>query len=420
LPAAFFRARLKIRRFSTFYGAIMIKRTILFRALFAELVGPFLLGLAVFTFILLMNKVLSLVDLIINKGVDAGNVLLLLWYLLPSFMVLTVPVSVLLAIMVTLGRLSGDMEITAMKASGISLYQLAPPIAAFCALSFAVTAALTLYFLPLGNTLFRVHAMQMARQHSEANLQEGIFNDAFEDLVVYLHRYDREEKKIFGIMISDRREPDLQKIVAAKHAEIIAGPAGRSLLFRLFDGSLHLYDRIAKTYQYAVFATYEMNFVFEDLSTRGMRIKYRDLTLGQLFEEVRTKKSAGESTARARVEIHERFAFPFACLVFGLLGLPLGISWRRGGRSYGFVISLIVVLIYYVMLTMGETLAKSGHLPVFAGMWLPNALFGLAGAYFFRKTAREEPLPLQWIRTRYIAPAASRVGAWVRRRLGTH
>ncbi len=129
-----------------------------------SLPARFALGLLVFTFILLMNKILRLVDLLINKGVSLGEVFTLIWYLMPSFLVLTLPMAILLAILIALGKFSSDAELMAMKASGVSLYQMLPPFVVLCVAGFLFTNALTLYLLPKGNYAFRTELIEYCQR----------------------------------------------------------------------------------------------------------------------------------------------------------------------------------------------------------------------------------------------------------------
>ncbi len=395
----------------------MIRRKILFRYTIKELFSPFVLGLLIFTFILLMNKILKLMDMVINKGVGIGEVGTLILFLMPSLLVMTIPMSILLAILICLGKFSGDSEITAMKASGISLHQMLPPFAVFCVFGFVLTSVLTLYLLPRANYTFRNHLFELAKKYSEATLEEGVFNDSFEGMVIYVNRFDRQKNRINGILISDKKDPDLPTVIVAEEAKIFSDPETGGFLFKLFKGSLHRLDRKSKSYQYAVFNTYEMNLQLEGPEDER-KLKKREMGIGELMQISRDRKKTGRSSARIDVEIHKRFAFPFACLVFGLLGVSLGVTWRRGGRSYGFVFSIVIVFLYYLLLSIGENLAKSGYVFPFMGIWMPNVVLGIFGLTLFRKVAREEPVPLQWIGVLHLKPAIIKTKQWFKKKTG--
>jgi len=367
-----------------------LKNRIIYQYIFKELLGPFSLGLLVFTCILLMNKVLKLMDLVVNKGVSLGEVGALVAYLLPSFLVLTIPMSVLLAVLIALGRFSADSEIVAMKASGISLYQLVPPFALFCVIGFLLTNTLTLFLLPRGNFAFKQQLTRFASSHTMVGLKAGVFKDAFDEVVLYINDYDRRQNLIKGIFISDRRDPEHPAEISGKKARLLQGKDPSEIVLQIFDGSLHKYDKNSGDYQYLIFNTYEMDIALNG-SQKQRRIRYREMGLFELFEKTR----ADYVSPRVRVEIQQRFAFPFACLVFGLLGLPLGVYWRRGGKAYGFVLSILIVFCYYILLSFGENLAKNAYISAFIGIWLPNVIYAGVGVVLFRKAAREEPFFLQ-------------------------
>ena len=217
----------------------MFKNRIINKYIFKELLSPFSLGLLIFTFILLMNKVLKLMDLIVNKGVGVGEVGALIVYLLPSFLVLTIPMSVLLAILIAFGRFSADSEVVAMKSSGISLYQMIPPVAVFCILGFLFTNILTLSLLPKGNFAFREQLFGFAKKYAAAGIETGTFKDSFEDVVVYVNDYDRENNLIKGIFIYDKRDPKRPAEISGKEAKLFFGEDKANVVLRIFNGSLH-------------------------------------------------------------------------------------------------------------------------------------------------------------------------------------
>ena len=368
----------------------MFKNRIISRYILKELLSPFFLGLLIFTFILLMNRVIKLMDLTVNKGVGIDEVGALLLYLLPSFLVLTLPMSVLLDIMIALGRFSADFEVIAMKTSGISLYQMIPPFAVFCMVGFLFTNVLTLSLLPKGNAAFRERMAGFARKYVEAGIEPGVFNDTFEDIVLYVNDYDKEKNLIKGIFIYDKRDPKRPAEISGKEAKLFFGKDSSTILLRIFNGSLHNLNRNSGDYQYLLFKIYEMEI---DLSAseKTRRISKRELGIAELIKRAKEK----DGSAGIGIEIQQRLAFPFACIVFGILGLPLGVFWRRGGRAYGFVLSILIVFFYYILLSVGENLAENKIVSPFIGIWMPNIVFAVFGVLLFRKSAREEPFFFQ-------------------------
>ncbi|MCX5896872.1 MAG: LPS export ABC transporter permease LptF [Proteobacteria bacterium] len=364
-----------------------------------ELMSPFILGLLIFTFILLTNRILKLMDLVVNKGVGLDEVIKLIMYLLPSFFMLTIPMSVLLAILITLGRLSADGELIAMKASGISLYQILPPFIALCVTGFLLTNMLSLLLLPQGNRAFRNQLFSLSKRHSEANLQERIFNDDFEGLIIYINEIPGQGKHMQGIVISDKRETEVPSLIIGEEGMIISDQNERKVTLRLFNGSIHRAANDSLTYQKAIFKTYDMNLqLSNEESENDTEIKYSEQSIAALLKLITERSKENKSLIKIQTEIHKRFAFPFACVVLGLVGIPFGAYRRKGNRSYGFVLCIIILFLYYVFLNFGETMAKRGILYPALGIWLPNVVLGIMGCYLLSVVGREKPIPgLYWI-----------------------
>ena len=378
---------------------IAIPRRTLYTHITKELMSPFILGLLIFTFILLTNRILKLMDLVVNKGVGLDEVIKLIMYLLPSFFMLTIPMSVLLAILITLGRLSADGELIAMKASGISLYQILPPFIALCVTGFLLTNMLSLLLLPQGNRAFRNQLFSLSKRHSEANLQERIFNDDFEGLIIYINEIPGQGKHMQGIVISDKRETEVPSLIIGEEGMIISDQNERKVTLRLFNGSIHRAANDSLTYQKAIFKTYDMNLqLSNEESENDTEIKYSEQSIAALLKLITERSKENKSLIKIQTEIHKRFAFPFACVVLGLVGIPFGAYRRKGTRSYGFVLCIIILFLYYVFLNFGETMAKRGILYPALGIWLPNVVLGIMGCYLLSVVGREKPIPgLYWI-----------------------
>jgi lipopolysaccharide export system permease protein len=338
-------------------------------------------------------------DLVINKGVGLDEVIKLIVYLLPSFLILTIPMSLLLAILITLGRLAADGELIAMRASGVSLYQILAPFLALCVVGFIITNLVTLFLLPEGNRAFRSHLFNLSKKHSEANLQERIFNDDFEGLIIYINEIPGKGQHMKGILISDKRVSAVPSLVIGEEGMIISDQDSLKVTLRLFNGSIHRTARDSVAYQKATFDTYDMNLALSgDESEQESEISYRDMGITNLIKLINEREKANKSSVRIQTEFHKRFSIPFACMVVGLMGIPVGAYRKKGSRSYGFVLCMIVLFLYYLLLNIGESMAKRGILPPFWGMWMPNIILGILGIYFLRVVGREYPLPfISWL-----------------------
>ena len=357
-----------------------------------EMTGPFLLGLLIFTFVLLMDKLLDLIEYVISKGVSLNVVLELVLYIMPSFLVLTIPMAVLVATLTAFGRLSTDSEIIAMKASGISLYSLFVPVVSFAVIACGLTFFLYTKALPWGNHNFRVTLYELARTKASIGLKEHVFNDAFRGLVIYIDEISDADNTFKGIMISDSRDQQNPQVIFAKKGRLITDEKALRVILRLEDGATHPKQIITPLkYQIGEFPSLDILLSFQEEGETGISIPRtdRDMTISQLHEQyVKLKQQDKRLSSPYLVELHKRFSIPFACIIFGLIGTPLGIQSKRAGKSGGYAISVFLLLIYYIFITAGESLGDDGKLPVFLAVWTPNVLLGSIGILLLIRMAR--------------------------------
>jgi len=357
------------------------------------------LGVMIFTIILLMDKILKLIELIVTRGVSVWRILMLLLFISPSFLTFTVPISVLLGTLLGIGRLSSDSEITAFKASGISLYQLYIPIFALSMAAYLFTTFLVLYGLPWGNRGFRATLYLIAQSRADVEIKERVFNDVFDGLVVYVDKVPVQGKKMEGILIYDERDKDRANTIFAKEGFVVNDPKSHEVALRLIDGDIHRYEPKSNVYQRVQFSTYDLRLELAKIFVSlGKKLKEHEMSVEEIKEKMAKMKQRGENTTPQEIEIHKRYAIPFVCLVFGLVGLPLGIQPRRSGRSHGFVFSILILLAYYIALTSFEILANRHVIPPAAVGWAPNILFGALGVYLLVKSANETPVRVSlWV-----------------------
>ena len=375
-----------------------MKKTAYFYIL-KEILPIFLLGLMTCTIILLMDKILKLIELIVTRGVSLTQILKLLLFISPSFLIFTIPMAVLLGTLLSFGRLSGDSEITAFKASGISLYQLFLPISVFSILAYLLTTFLVLYGLPWGNRGFISTLYLIAQSKADIDIKERVFNDSFDGIVVYVDKVPIREKKMEGILIHDERNPARVGTIFAKEGFLISNPKSQEVILRLFNGDIHRFEPRTNVYQKVRFDAYDLRLELTQAFTAiGKKLKDKEMSIDEIKENMKRKEKKGEDTTSLKVEIHKRYAFPVACIVFGLIGVPLGIQQRRSGKSYGLVFCILIILSYYISLMASEMLAVRRTIPAFLAGWAPNFLFGGLGIYLLIKAGNESPSKLSvWL-----------------------
>lgn len=370
----------------------MPRARIIYRYLFKEMIVPFVVSLGVFTFLLLIAKIMELTELVVSRGVSLGSVLLLLLYTLPYFMVFTIPMATLLGVLLAFLRLSSDNEITALKASGVGLTQLLPPVAALALVAWAASSALAIWAMPWGNRSFEDKLFEVARSKADLALKERVFLNTFPGLVLYVNRLPGEGV-LEDVFVVDEREKGRTHTIVSKRGRIFPAHDGKVVL-RLYEGSLHSVNSELTAAQTANFATYDVTIDSPNIMPGQRKITHeREMYLNELLAEL--KKLPPESTRYYLVdmEMQKKFSLPVACLVMALVGLPLGARTRRG-RSWGIFIALAFFFAYYLMLSTAWSLGETGIYPVIVGMWMPNAIFGLLGLVMFRQELKEAPNPL--------------------------
>jgi lipopolysaccharide export system permease protein len=364
-----------------------------------EIFPIFLISLMTFTIILLMDKILKLIELIVTRGVNLSQILMLLLFISPSFLIFTIPMAFLLATLLSFGRLSGDSEITAFKAAGLSLYQLYLPVLFFSIVTYLLTTFLVIYGLPWGNRGFKATLYLMAQSKADIEIKERVFNDVFDGFVLYVDKVPLQGKRMEGILIYDERDKEKINTIFAREGFLVSNPKSQEVVLRLLDGDIHRFEPRTNIYQKMQFNTYDLKLeLAKTFAAMGKKLKEHEMSIDDIKEKMENRKSSGMDITPQEVELHKRYAIPFSCLVFGLLGVPLGIRPRRSGRSYGFVLSLLLLLAYYISLTASEILAIRKTIPPFLAGWTPNLLFGVFGIYLLIKASKESPFkPLVWV-----------------------
>lgn len=404
---------------------------ILTRYIFKEMLGPTALGFAFYTFIILMKNLFDFAGMIIKRSLPASTVARLLYLSLPHIVVLTVPMSLLFGILIAIGRLSSDSEIIAMRALGISTRTIYRPVFFFSFLVFLVNLYLMNFVLPRGNAELQALRSEIFTSQIEKELKPRVFYDEYENLTIYVNDVDSKTLQWKGVFVADSRTADetrtgtssgpititqqLQnarrdaalpqsilpqksgnKIIVADSGNLSVLKPSKQVWLNLRSAETHLWDpKKADRYDLNSNAVQRMRLPdkFSD-STGGYQRSLREMSFRELMEQARWSQYSRDPDARttywaAKVEMNKMFAIPFACIAFGILGLPLGITNRRGGRSSGFSLSIAIILIYYVMIYNGEHLADSGKVGPAVAMWTPNVILMALGIYLLIRANRD-------------------------------
>ncbi len=398
---------------------------ILHRYVLREILGPLVLGLMLFTFLLLIDSLFALAALVIQRDVPMLMVGRLLLLNLPHIIVITLPMSLLFAILIAVGRLASDAELVALRASGVSLFSLYRPVFALSLVLATLTLYATLYVQPWGNRALRDLQVEIGNLGITKQIQPRVFYEQLRDRILYVFAAPERGDEWRGVFFTVALPIGDFTVTQAAHGSVSIDPrSGRSVL-RLRDAveyTVHLDEpKRSELRQHGTVA-----YTLEDELTGGGQARspgVRELDLQTLLQRARDPAMSSRERRLAELEVHKKLAIPAACVVLGLFGLPLGFSNRRGGKSSGFALSLAVILAYYVLLNNGEAAAASGEMRPWTAMWLPNLLFLGAGLFLLARRNRDQSLLLgnldRWVRTHARPPTQIRaaVARWSGRRL---
>ncbi|PKN38412.1 MAG: LPS export ABC transporter permease LptF [Deltaproteobacteria bacterium HGW-Deltaproteobacteria-2] len=366
-------------------------RKIINRYIFKEIAFPFIIILLVLTFVLLMGKIMQIMDLVINKGVSAFSIAKIIVFLLPSFMLFTIPIALLIAILIAMGRLSADNEITAIKTSGISLMQIFYPVAIASLITFVLAVFISYFLVPQSNFATKRLLFNIAQQNASIGIKEKVFNSDFKDFLIYAEKIPVNQNYMEGVIISDNRMIGEQNTILAKRAILVSDAESMTVKLKLEDGSIHTVSSDLKNYRKIDFKSYDINL---DLSTALANLDESsktstEMTVSELLEKMNKPGLDPAAIRELAIEVHKKFSIPLSCLFFGLLALPLGIRSHRSVKSRGFAVGLIVVASYYLLRIGGEALVETGYLSPVIGVWAPNFLFALVGICLLYAANRE-------------------------------
>ena len=358
---------------------------ILTRYILREVISHALLGGALFTFVLFIRDLGRILELAVRGSASIHAVFLIFLYTLPSTLILTIPMTVLVGILLGLSRLSADSEVTAMRASGFGVLQFVRvvSIAAFAALGLGLFNSL--YVAPHSAAALLRLQSELRETQASFEVQPRVFYEDFKNYVLYVQDVRPAEGVSLWrhVFLADLSQPATPHITTAEQAVVIAGPHG-TLRLHLSDGSQH--DISAKDpnqYDISTFSDTDTPIqtgVQEELRLGRLDTPLLAMPAGQLW-----RRRAEPMGRQFVIELNKRLSYPVACVVLMLVGVPLGLSSRRAGKSTGFVLTIGLVFIYYFLSSVGVAFAKQGKVAPIAGVWTANLVFGIAGILLLRQ-----------------------------------
>jgi LPS export ABC transporter permease LptG/LPS export ABC transporter permease LptF len=367
---------------------------ILDRYVIRQLLMPFGIGLLVFTFLFIIPEIMRYAEDYIAKGAPMVVVAEVFVALLPMALGLTIPMSLLMALLVAFGRLSADREFVAFQACGVSLRRLLIPVGIVSVLCCGATLYVLLVSVPASNQRFREITFNVIASLAEGDVKPRVFVDRFPNIDLYVREIP-PTGGWDGVFMSDNRGGEGSAIYLARRGRIVIDRDRKSVEMVLDEATRHSADAAGK-YEVSNFDRLILNLSPEAMFPTGGPPKGdREMSVTELRARADEIRSGGEFPHNQLFEIHKKFSIPAACLVFGLIGLALGATNRRDGKLASFVIGVAIVFVYYILLWLGQSLTKGRVLAPWLAAWLPNIVLGLAGIFFFMWRGRVADRPMR-------------------------
>jgi LPS export ABC transporter permease LptF/LPS export ABC transporter permease LptG len=341
---------------------------ILDRYIVREIFRHAFLGLLVFTFVLFVPQLVRLMELLVRHSGSGAQIARLFLYVFPGVLIFTLPMAVLVGVLLGLGRMSADSEIIALTALGVSRQRMLVPVGVLALTGAVATGTLTLWLGPAAFRALRTIEADLLASQASFQVQPRVFDERFPKLVLYVNDVSASGTQWHGVFLAQAGEESGAQVTLAENAIVIAEPKQGKLELHLQGGTTHEVSRQDPDhYSLTDFGQSDMPIEVTGLvSPQSHALSNPERATGDLLRE------KGRNWREARVEFHRRLAFPFACLVFALIAVPLGSQPRRGGRAAGTVLSVLVIGLYYSLSVTGAGLSREGKLSPFLGIWLAN------------------------------------------------
>jgi LPS export ABC transporter permease LptG/LPS export ABC transporter permease LptF len=358
------------------------------RYIWSEVISHALLGGALFTFILFMKYIGPLLEIAARNSASLGSVAKIFVLMFPNVLSLTIPMAVLVGVLLGLSRLAADSEITAMRAVGIGVWFFVKVVSVIALIGWVVSQSVSLYVAPKATAALLNLEGSLKNQQASFEVEPRVFYEDFKNYVLYVQdiRAGTGVSRWQRIFLADLSDPVAPKVTTAAEA-VVAEGGNNTLLMRLRNGTEHELVSTASGPEYQVSTFLESELPLSIGAQEDAHIGHSDTPILAMTNRVLYEHTKGPDGRLYQIEMQKRFSYPAACLVLMLIGIPIGISSRRGGKSAGFVVTIALVFIYYFLSLTGSMLAREGKVPVFAGVWAANFLFAVCGVFLLRRMA---------------------------------
>jgi len=365
---------------------------IIHRYIFTEMLKIFALSCMFLTMIMFLDKAMFMTDLILNRGLTMLEVGRMVLYISPIFLSITIPISVLVAAVMTFNQFSAENELVVMKSSGWSFTYLLRPVLLFAFIAYIATNAIIFYALPMGNQALKVMIFDILKTRANIDIKPNVFNRDFDNMVLMV-KEKKGPNSFRGVFIADSSFKGYTKIILSEQGTILTDQANLRIQLQLRNGSIHDMAKQGEDYQIMKFDRYDLTLDIPGANQlkQNQILKPREMSVYELKQRIEANRKNNWQDHLAEVELSKRFSLPLTCILFAIIGVPLGITSRRSGKSGGFIFATGIILMYYVSLVLLQNFGRSGRINPYFSVWIPNIILFILAIYVGYKTQKEIP-----------------------------
>ncbi|PYP90079.1 MAG: LPS export ABC transporter permease LptF [Candidatus Angelobacter sp. Gp1-AA117] len=350
------------------------------RYILKEVLSHGLIGIAVFTFVIFMRDVSRILELVVRNSAPVPSVAELFFLTLPAALTVTIPMGVLVGILIGLSRLAADSEITAMRAAGMGVRRFVRIIAIFGIVAWVLALFNNIVLAPRSAAALAHLQNTLATSQASFEVQPRVFYEDFKNYVLYVQDTSTASGAAVwkNVFLADISTPGATKITLAQRA-VVTSSGKDAIHLHMVNGEVHD-SNVRAPEQYTISTFNETDTILNLPPTPKPAqelVPVQQLDTGELLRQ--TYNPNKEFARWYWIEFNRRFALPTACLVLVLIGIPLGLSSKKGGKGAGFVLTIVLVFVYYFISVTGVSLARSGKVQPVLGVWLANIAFACFG-----------------------------------------
>ncbi|MCW5206323.1 LptF/LptG family permease [Desulfobulbus sp. F5] len=359
----------------------------------SELLAPFFASFLILYSVFFLVRLIPLLEIVLDLGIGLSDFIRLFSYIFPHLLLYVIPMAGMTGVIIGFTRLTTDREMLALKACGISLRQMLPPVVLLAAAIATLTGYFSVRLIPAGEIAMRQLMYQLAKEKIDKGIKEKKFTEALGEVVVYVDETD-QDGAWRGVYVSDMRGRQQPIIIMAKDGRMQADISRMAVTIVLHDGTLHSTSGFDG--QTVRFSRYSLSIPLKPPTKIDgddiTQLSKSSMSQEQLLTEANRPDAHPQDVLTFMSEYHHRLAMPVGCLILSLLGLPLGLQAGPGRKAIGIPLGLAFFVLYYMMSTIGQVMAEDRAVPVFIGLWLPNALFAVLVLFIFHRVEQERPV----------------------------